>query len=265
MSQSPNQSFNLSNSRHMTATAMTDSDKVIKRAFERPEWYLTKTAYNIKTRIETVKEFIHGREVKSILDIGCGDGSLSLHLLAADNCVTLLDRSKAMLEFASDHVPPGACDRVRVLNGDFMSVDLPEKSYDLILCVGVLAYVENRRAFLSRLASLLSPGGMVIIECTDGSHFITYLIRAYKSFRAKVLGGEFPTVTRPSSELLRMLSELGFQSCGAFRYSLPLPGVRRLLSQGLSHGAIRFVYGTAAHNRMRWLGNECIYHLRREG
>ena len=84
----------------MTAATKIDSATVIKRAFEQPQWYLTKTAYNIKVRIETIKEFVNGQSPKNILDIGCGDGSLSLHLLTTDNHITLLDRSKRMMEIA---------------------------------------------------------------------------------------------------------------------------------------------------------------------
>lgn len=245
----------------MTAATKIDSATVIKRAFEQPQWYLTKTAYNIKVRIETIKEFVNGQSPKNILDIGCGDGSLSLHLLTTDNRITLLDRSKRMMEIASSHVPGGAEGRVKTLNEDFMEADLPKRSFDLILCVGVLAYIENRRALVVKLGSLLTPGGTLIMECTDGRHFLTDMIRAYKSIRAKLVGDEFPTVTQPSSDLLAMVAELGFQLCGAFRYSLPLPGLRRLLSQDVSYRAIRLIYGSAARNRMAWLGNECIYRL----
>jgi hypothetical protein len=36
----------------------------IKRAFERAEWYLRKTAYNIKIRAETVQYFTRGVNAK---------------------------------------------------------------------------------------------------------------------------------------------------------------------------------------------------------
>src|SRR4051812_12697525 len=245
----------------MTALTMTHADAVIKEAFDSPEWYLTKTAYNIRVRIETILEFTRDLKPQNILDIGCGDGSLSRSLLTASNRLTLVDRSRKMLEIAQRGLPSGSTDRVTVLNDDFMGFEVPNRSFDLIICVGIMAYIENRPAFLKKVAAALKPNGTVIMECTDSKHFITHFIRGYKALRTKLAGGEFPTVTKSSGELLELLSEFGFQVEGKFRYSLPLPGTRKFLSQGMSYRGIRTIFGSAAHNRLPWLGNECLFRL----
>jgi SAM-dependent methyltransferase len=240
---------------------MTNVETVIRQAFERPEWYLTKTAYNITVRAETIVEFIGTMNPKNILDIGCGDGSLSLPLLTADTRISLLDRSKTMLSIASARVPDELSQCLSIFNDDFMNVDLATHSYDLILCVGVMAYVDDRRPFIEKIASLLKPGGALIVECTDGDHWISRLSRAYKRMRTSLGGVEVPTLRRGSAKLLTMLSESGFRLNGAFRYSLPPPGFRRLLSQRASYQAIRLIYGRSTNNRFQSLGNECIYRL----
>jgi ubiquinone/menaquinone biosynthesis C-methylase UbiE len=239
----------------------TNRDEVIKEAFERPQWYLTKTAYNIRVRIETIKEFLGDRKPDNILDIGCGDGSLSLHLLAKSNRITLLDRSTSMLKIAKCSVSAEAQERVTIVNDAFMTAPLAEKSFDMILCVGVMAYVDDRRAFVKKIVSLLKPGGTLIMECTDGSHPVTYAIRGYAALRRPLVSDKFKTITKPSKDLLAICKDLGFKRLGGFRYSLPLPGLRKFLSQGFSQRAIRFLYGNSKHNRLPWLGNECIYHF----
>src|ERR1700722_1685685 len=133
-------------------------DEVIKEGVERPQWSLTKTAYNIRVRIETIKEFLGDRKPENILDIGCGDGSLSLHLLGKSNRITLLDRSTSMLNIAKSSVSTEAQERVTIVNDDFMSAPLKEKSFEMILCVGVMAYIDDRRAFVQKIVSLLKPG-----------------------------------------------------------------------------------------------------------
>jgi SAM-dependent methyltransferase len=239
------------------------NESIIKQAFEQPHWYLKKTAYNIKIRVETVKQFVKDTRRESILDIGCGDGSLSLHLLNEKNRLTLLDRSKSMLEIASSHIPEGLSHHVRILNEDFMTAQLDRLSFDLIICVGVLAYVENLRLFLGKIASVLTPGGTVIIECSDGNHFIRRAYRAYGALRRGLGTRDFQTVSRPSSEVLATFKELGFELCDGFRYSQPFPVIRKLLPQTMSYRAIRLVYGTAAQSRADWLGSECLYHFKR--
>jgi ubiquinone/menaquinone biosynthesis C-methylase UbiE len=235
----------------------------IKQAFERPQWYLKKTAYNIKIRVETVKQFVRDTRRESILDIGCGDGSLSLHLLNENNRLTLLDRSKSMLEIASSRIPEGLSHHVRVLNEDFLTAELDKQSFDLIICVGVLAYIENLRLFIGKIASVLAPGGTVILECSDSNHFIRRAYRAYGAIRRGLGAPDFETVSRPSFEVVATFKELGFELCGGFRYSQPFPVIRKLLSQTMSYRVIRLVYGTAAQSRSEWLGSECLYHFRR--
>jgi ubiquinone/menaquinone biosynthesis C-methylase UbiE len=234
----------------------------IKQAFEKPQWYLTKTEYNIKVRVATVKEFVKDTAPRKILDIGCGDGSLSSHLLNENSRLTLIDRSKSMLEIAAARIPPELSSHVEILNQDFMAAQLAEKSYDLVICVGVLAYVEQLRLFLAKIASVLAPGGTVIMECSDGSHFIRRAYRAYSALRRNLGTGEFETVARSSAEVVETFKELGFEPIGRFRYSQTLPVLRKILPQSLSYEAVRLIYGNATHNRASWLGSECIYHFK---
>ena len=229
---------------------MNQNELVIKQAFEQPQWYLTKTAYNIKIRVETIREFVKALKTENILDIGCGDGSLSLHLLDESNQITLLDRSRSMLDIAQSRIPQSALHRVRTLNTDFMTAQLGGASFDLIICIGVLAYVEDRDLFIRKATALLKPGGTMIVECTDGRHFLTHIARGYAALRIAVLGDKFQTVSRPSSELLAIFAKLGFELRGSFRYGLPLPGLQRLLSQDMSYKGVRLLYGTVVHNRL---------------
>jgi ubiquinone/menaquinone biosynthesis C-methylase UbiE len=233
----------------------------IKDFFEQPDDYLTKGGYNIKIRVATVKEFVKDTARQNILDIGCGDGSLSLHLLNEKTRLTLLDRSRAMLNIASSRIPEGLVSHVQIVNQDFMEAEFPKQIFDLVICVGVLAYVEKLKPFLAKIASVLEPGGAVIMECSDGAHFVRRAYRAYGALRRNLGTGEFETVARPSSDVLAAWKELGFEASGAFRYSQPPPVIRKLLPQALSYNAIRFIYGTAAQNRTPWLGSECIYHF----
>jgi cyclopropane fatty-acyl-phospholipid synthase-like methyltransferase len=239
------------------------NETVIKQAFEQPEWYLKKTAYNIKIRVETVKHFVKDAKTESILDIGCGDGSLSLHLLNQTNRLTLVDRSKSMLQIASSRVPERLSDHVKILNDDFMTVPLPPQNFDLIICVGVLAYVDELRLFLGKIASVLGPDGTVIIECSDGDHFIRRANRAYGALRRRLGAGDFQTAARPSSAVVSTFKELGFELCDSFRYSQPVPVIRKLLPQPVSYGAIRLLFGSAGQSRAAWLGSECLYHFKR--
>jgi 2-polyprenyl-3-methyl-5-hydroxy-6-metoxy-1,4-benzoquinol methylase len=243
--------------------ALVDNDRVIKQAFEQPQWYLQKRAYNIRIRAETIKEFTKGCRAAEILDVGCGDGSLSLPILTNTNRVTFLDRSKAMLDIVSSRVPKPLSERVQRIQEDFMTAELRRAHFDLIICVGVMAYVHDRHSFAKKISATLKPGGSVVLECTDGDHFISHAVGAYGSLRRCFSAKELQTVIRPSNELVDIYTDLGFELIQSFRYSQPLPGLRRLLPHGLSYGLTRFVFGNSLQNRARWLGNECLYYFRK--
>jgi len=233
----------------------------VKLGFEQPQWYLEKRSFNIKIRSETVKEFVADSKHERILDIGCGDGSLSVPLLDAHNRLTLVDMSKAMLDIARSRVPPEFLSQLSVLNTPFMESRLAPGSFDLIISLGVLAYVEDTRAFVGRIASLLKPGGQVIFECTDSSHPVNVLVRAFGRARNLLSTPIVPLILHTSSEVQGVFKELGFEQCGAFRYSLPPPGLRRLLSQNSLYKFVRNLHGSAARNRFPWMGDECLFHF----
>jgi SAM-dependent methyltransferase len=241
---------------------MDDNDAVIKQAFEKPQWYLTSTAYNIRIRCETIREFTRGQSYRNILDIGCGDGSLSLQLLSPETNITLLDRSKSMLERAVSRIPERLAGRATIVNEDFLAANLEPTIYDLVICVGVMAYVHDSEEFLRKVASILAPGGTLILECTDGSHVVSGFSRVYLAIRRMLKReGIFRTAKRSSASLLTEANEIGFELRGSFRYSLPMPGLRKVLPQWVSYRAIRTIFGRAFGNRVPWLGNECLFHL----
>jgi 2-polyprenyl-3-methyl-5-hydroxy-6-metoxy-1,4-benzoquinol methylase len=241
---------------------MRDPYEVSKRSFERPQWYLTDNAFNIRIRIETILEFTRNVKFESILDIGCGDGSLSLPLLTKSNRITFLDRSKSMLELVQSRIPSECIGRAAFVNLDFMDACLREESFDLIICVGVMAYIADRRSAIKKIAALLRPGGTLIIECSDGEHWYTRMNRSYEAFRVKLGRADFPTVARPASELIELLEKYGLEQGNAFRYSLPPHALRRFLSQRASYNLIRLLFGTAGRNRAACLGNECLFQFK---
>ena len=244
---------------------MEKAQEVLTTAFDRPQWYVKGQAFNISIRVESVKYWTRNLKPENILDIGCGDGSLSLPLLDETNHLTFLDRSQGMLDLVFSRIPKGASDRIELLNTDFMAADLAEQSFDLIICVGVMAYVSDRPAFLAKIAKLLRPGGVLIIECSDSAHFYTHFNCFYEAVRIKVLGGaEFPTIKRSAAELRKLLEQAGFKEDEIYRYSLPPHVTKKFISQGTCYKLIRGLFGSAGANRAAGLGNECLFRFTRK-
>jgi SAM-dependent methyltransferase len=104
--------------------------------------------------------------VRSVLDIGCGTGTLACLLAGRGLEVTAIDPASASLEIARRK--PGA-DRVRWVHTDAAS--LPPLQVDLAVMTGNVAQVfvadEDWAAALGAAREALRPAGRLVVESRD--------------------------------------------------------------------------------------------------
>jgi ubiquinone/menaquinone biosynthesis C-methylase UbiE len=253
----------MKSSPHKTEAQFSSApDKItsVKAYFDKPAIYLSRRA-DIRIRAEAVKHFTEGKELNRILDIGCGDGSISLPLLNPDNSLTLMDLSDSMLAIAKSRIPSEYCANVQLLMGDFMTAELVPKSYDLIICLGVLAHVDSPGNAIQKIASLLAPGGSLILEFTDSGHFVGRMTRFVLNLRHALKPPPYPVNLIAVSEVMKWCGTAGLRPLAAFRYTWwAFPWI---FSQNTLHSVMRFVYGRPSRSRNGWMGNEYICHLSR--
>jgi ubiquinone/menaquinone biosynthesis C-methylase UbiE len=72
--------------------------------------------------------------------------------------VTATDLSEEVLARAAERIPS-----VRFVPGDFMSLEFPESSFDVVVSLEMLSHVADHEAFIAKLARLLRPGGALIL------------------------------------------------------------------------------------------------------
>ena len=97
-----------------------------------------------------------------VLELGCGSGALTRHLVAAGHRVLATDSSPAMVALAGDDA------RVLVLPDD------PLPAADAVVSVGhVLNYLRDEAAIeraLAAVAGALRPGGVLAVDLLDLSY-----------------------------------------------------------------------------------------------
>ncbi len=145
----------------------TKFDKV-KDFFEKPNYLLN--TVNIGIRRAIINEFFPSIHGKKILDIGCGDGSLSLRF-STENKIVLLDGATRMIEAAKVNLlTTGDKNNVTFVQGDIFKYE-DESKFDLILCIGVISHIDDVNKMLDKINFLLRPDGNAIIQFSNADHF----------------------------------------------------------------------------------------------
>lgn len=110
-------------------------------------------------RLQMLKELF--KDVKNVVDVGCGDGTPALALEKQGSSVCGFDISPNMIE---------ACASDKFIVADLMKPDsyrnLAEKHgrFDGVVCTGVMPHIANIKQAISNIHDLLVPGGKCFVE-----------------------------------------------------------------------------------------------------
>jgi SAM-dependent methyltransferase len=102
-----------------------------------------------------------------VLDVGCGEGRDAVWLTSLGHNVVAIDPSQTMLKAArvrAAQIPdPEKRLRLRILccDAEEATSKFGEHSFDVVVCHGVIMYQDDDERFVSELARLLRPGGLL--------------------------------------------------------------------------------------------------------
>lgn len=219
----------------MTSSRRDDAasahDESVRRYFSRPDEYLAKD-FGVRIRAEIVGDALRDVPACGVLDVGCGDGRVSLPLLSRGHHVSFLDSSPAMLIRARRHAAAHT-DRCEFIEGSIDQLP-PLRRFGIVICTGVMAHVDSTREMLAAIARRAAPGARVLVQITDAGSWIGALSGRYLAWRERrypAYGYNIKPLTL--SELVSEASGVGLEARTVFRYSLTLPGMIRLLPNWL--------------------------------
>lgn len=98
---------------------------------------------------------VHLRGCRDILSVGCGPAMIEGELAKKGFRVTGLDVSREALKYAPD--------QVRTIMARLEDVALPESSFDAVIYVVSLQFIENYRKALEKTVSVLRANGQIIV------------------------------------------------------------------------------------------------------
>lgn len=117
----------------------------------------------------------------TFLDVGCGGGLICEPLARLGAKVTAIDPASRNIEIAKAHAESQGFDI------DYRSMTVEElasegKPYDCVTCLEVVEHVPDVGAFLKVCASLVRPGGLMILSTIN---------RNLKSYALAIVGAEY--------------------------------------------------------------------------
>lgn len=109
-----------------------------------------------------------------VLDVGCGGGFTSEFLASRGALVTGVDPSALSIETAKHHAAQNSL-QIDYRVGVGEKLPLPDKSFDVVVCVDVLEHVTDLAKVLSEINRVLTPGGLFLFDTIN------------KTFKSKVV------------------------------------------------------------------------------
>jgi len=101
-----------------------------------------------------------------VLEVGCGAGRLAAALGHRGLSVCAVDLSPKMIEQTSERIKKEGLTRlVTARLGDVNSLNAERESFDLVVALGVIDWLQSPLRALQEMARVLRPGGSLIFSC----------------------------------------------------------------------------------------------------
>jgi 2-polyprenyl-6-hydroxyphenyl methylase/3-demethylubiquinone-9 3-methyltransferase len=117
----------------------------------------------------------------TVLDIGCGGGLISEPLARMGGRVTAIDPAEENIEAARRHAEPQGL-AISYHAGRVEDLLSESPAFDAIVCLEVLEHVPDPQVFLNVCASLVRPGGVLILSTLN---------RTLKAYALAIVGAEY--------------------------------------------------------------------------
>jgi 2-polyprenyl-6-hydroxyphenyl methylase/3-demethylubiquinone-9 3-methyltransferase len=165
---------------------------------------------------EAIAPFV--REESEFLDVGCGGGLLAEPMNRLGFDVTAIDASEKNIKTALTHAAQMELNiDYRAMTAEQLALE-DKDGFDVVLNMEVIEHVEDPRAFVATTASLVRPGGMMIIATLN---------RTMKALGMAIIGAEYvlgwlPKGTHSFSKFLKPQEILDFLEPTALKGQSPV-------------------------------------------
>jgi ubiquinone/menaquinone biosynthesis C-methylase UbiE len=111
-----------------------------------------------------------------VLELGCGAGLTAVAVAERGLCVTAVDATEAMLARTRRRAADaGVRNRLRVQLGDAQALGFADQTFELVIALGLVPWLQGVGQALEEIARVLRPGGYLILT-VDNRQRIDYFL-----------------------------------------------------------------------------------------
>ena len=158
----------------------------------------------------------HLKQGDEILSVGCGPGIMERRLTEQGFTVVGLDVSREALACAGD--------AIRAVAAPAEEMPFPDNSFDVVLYIASLQFIDDYRTALQRTAAVLRPGGrLIVLLLNPASTFFRERYASSESYVRKLKHTDLVAIETTASEWFETSGEyyLGINGDRLFESSDP--------------------------------------------
>ena len=129
------------------------------------------------------KQYVKPDDV--VLDIGCGSGITTLELAGSVREITAIDTAGGMIDVATEKRKKAGVQNVRYAVADAFDARWKDGAYDVVMAFNLLCYLKDMKSFLTRVHTLLKPGG-IFVSATGCSGEHKTLVAGVRSLLGRI-------------------------------------------------------------------------------
>jgi ubiquinone/menaquinone biosynthesis C-methylase UbiE len=198
-----------------------------------------------------------GASAGRLLDCSAGTGEITCALLRSGRFshATVVDISPAMLQSAEELLGSQITNTdLKFVRSDVFNFKPSDSSFDLILCLGLIAHVGRLDILLPHLKSMLAPGGRIILQTTLTDHVGARIVRTLTARRELTRRG-YRISWFSQRDIADACNRAGLRIVETRRHSLGIPFGDRLWPWA------NFRLETRLQKWASWHGADAIYLL----